>query len=158
MCDSCNLCDFIQRESKCFILSHIYILRNKCDLSNLCDFSKKYQLFKKLGTVTCVIYVTCVISIKVSQNGIVLIIKPTSVIGVTYVISKKKSSLKIKDRNMCDLSNLCDFIIREFKWSHIDILRNKCDLSNICNFSKTSSRTFQLAYGAICVTCVINKI
>ena len=50
---------------------------------------KKYLLFKKLGTVTCVIHVTCVISLKVSPIGLVLIIKPTRVIGLTYVISKK---------------------------------------------------------------------
>ena len=123
-------------------MSHIDTLTNRCDQCNFCDFSKKYMLFKKLGTVTCVIHVTCVISLKVSPIGLVLIIKPTSVIGVTYVISQKKTSLKIKGRNMCDLRNLCDFIIRESKWCHVDILRNKCDLSNICDFSKTSSKTF----------------
>ena len=71
-------------------MSHIDTLTNQGDWCNFCDFSKKYLLFKKLGTVTCVIHVTCVISLKVSLNGLILIIKPTSVIGVTFVISQTK--------------------------------------------------------------------
>ena len=71
MCDLCNLCDFIKSQSK---WSRINNLTNKCDWCNLCDFSKKKLILKKLETVTCVIHVTCVISLKVSPNGLILII------------------------------------------------------------------------------------
>ena len=102
--------------------------------------SKKLNFFKKLGTVTCVIHVTSVISLWVSPNGLVLIIKPTSVIGVTYVISQKNIHVpKIRDRNMCDLCNLCDFIIIESKWSYNAYLSNQRDWCNFCDLTKKTS-------------------
>ena len=84
-----------------------------CDSCNLCDFimsESKWSCINK---------------------------KPTSVIGVTYVISQKNIHVpKIRDRNMCDLCNLCDFIIIESKKSCFNNPTNKCDWCNLCDFSK----------------------
>ena len=89
--------------------------------------SQQKKIFLKLVTVTCVIHVTCVISLLLSPNFFVLIILPTSVIGVTYVISQKNIHVqKIKDRNMCDSYKLCDFIITESKKSCFNNPTNKC--------------------------------
>ena len=60
---------------------------------------------------------------------------------------------------MCDLRNLCDFIIRESKWSHIDNLSNKFDSGNFCDFSKKFIiRKIGTVTCVIGVTCVISSL
>ena len=66
-------------------------------------------------------------------------------IGVTSVISQQKKFAlqEIRDRNMCDSCNLCDFIKSD--WCNLcDFSKNKtslkikgrnmCDLRNLCDF------------------------
>ena len=40
---------------------------------------------------------------------------------------------------MCDLCNVCEYLIKELKWPLIVYLSNQCDYGNFCDFSKENS-------------------